>query len=424
MQAVFGGTMKHRKLRVPIPLIVAGAVMSVALIYLSHVSAASAGALTASGSVEAEELIVAPESGGRVKEVLVRAGDAVQAGQVLFTLDDGQLQIQRQKIEAAGKAAVASAWLGQLQAQQAFDNLMENWQLQSAQKELALSQARKELDDAQRRRTYQQAGNRATKDTIEATEAELVLAQDAVDHAQEIFNRLKDRPEVDLERAAAEALLAGARKERDALQATLNWYQGSPSDIDQAILDAQVSVAMASMTEAEKEWDKWKDGPAQVELELAEAALGQAQAQLALAKAQAAADLDSIDRQIDNLSIKAPIDGVVLERTVEPGEVLVPGSQAFRLADLLTLKITVFIAEDQYGLIQIGAPATVTVDSFPGVTFDAAVARIADQAEFTPRNVQTEEGRKTMVFAVELRVEDPEGRLKPGMPADVTFLGT
>ncbi|MFN2146746.1 MAG: HlyD family secretion protein [Anaerolineales bacterium] len=416
--------MKLQKLRTPVSLVLACGVMIAALVYLTRVSAASPGVLTASGSVEAEAVIVAPENAGRVKDVLVEAGDAVRAGQVLFRLDDEHLQTQRQKVEAAGQAAVAAAWLGQLHAQQAFDDLMQNWKLQSAQKELALAQARKALDDAQRRRTYQQSGNRATQDTIKATQADLVLAQDAVDKAQEVFNRLKDRPTVDLERAAAEALLAGARKERDALQATLNWYQGSPSDIDQAILDAQVSVATASLTDAEKEWDKWKEGPAQIDLELAEAALGQAQSQLALAKAQAAADLDSIDTQIENLSIKAPIDGVVLERTVEPGEVLVPGSQAFRLADLSSLKITVFIAEDQYGSIMIGAPAAVTVDSFPGITFEASVSRIADQAEFTPRNVQTEEGRKTMVFAVELRVVDPEGRLKPGMPADVTFLGT
>jgi hypothetical protein len=63
----------------------------------------------------------------------------------------------------------------------------------------------------------------------------------------------------------------------------------------------------------------------------------------------------------------------------------------------------------------------VAVDSFPGESFAAEVVRIADQAEFTPRNVQTEEGRRTTVFAVELTVENPEGKLKPGMPADVEF---
>lgn len=65
--------------------------------------------------------------------------------------------------------------------------------------------------------------------------------------------------------------------------------------------------------------------------------------------------------------------------------------------------------------------AVVTADSFPGERFEAAVQRISDQAEFTPRNVQTEEGRRTTVFAVQLRLSDPQGKLKPGMPVDVYF---
>jgi HlyD family secretion protein len=86
-----------------------------------------------------------------------------------------------------------------------------------------------------------------------------------------------------------------------------------------------------------------------------------------------------------------------------------------------TLIITVYISEDRYGEIALGDHAQVNVDSFPGVIFDAVVTRIADRAEFTPRNVQTEEGRRTTVFAVELSVQDTDAKLKPGMPADVTF---
>lgn len=91
------------------------------------------------------------------------------------------------------------------------------------------------------------------------------------------------------------------------------------------------------------------------------------------------------------------------------------------LAKLDDLKITVYIPEDRYGSVKIGQQAQVFVDSFPGETFTGVVVSIADQAEFTPRNVQTEEGRRTTVFAVELKVENPDGRLKPGMPADVSF---
>jgi multidrug resistance efflux pump len=91
------------------------------------------------------------------------------------------------------------------------------------------------------------------------------------------------------------------------------------------------------------------------------------------------------------------------------------------IGQLDDLTITVFIPEDQYGLVSIGDTAEVSVDSFPDRTFSAIVISIANEAEFTPRNVQTEEERRTTVFALELAVEDPDRMLKPGMPADVVF---
>ena len=98
-----------------------------------------------------------------------------------------------------------------------------------------------------------------------------------------------------------------------------------------------------------------------------------------------------------------------------------PGATLFEIGSLQNIKITVFLPEDRYGRVNIGDQAQVTVDSYPGTTFTATVSSIAEQAEFTPRNVQTQEGRKTTVFSVDLRVDNPDGRLKPGMPADVTF---
>jgi len=94
---------------------------------------------------------------------------------------------------------------------------------------------------------------------------------------------------------------------------------------------------------------------------------------------------------------------------------------AFALADLHNMTITVYVPEDHYGQISVGQQAEVTVDSFPGETFPAEVIHIADQAEFTPRNVQTAEGRSSTVYAIKLRVTDGEGKLKIGMPADVVF---
>ena len=85
------------------------------------------------------------------------------------------------------------------------------------------------------------------------------------------------------------------------------------------------------------------------------------------------------------------------------------------------LTITVYLSEDRYGEVNVGDEVTFTADSFPNQTFNAVVTRIADQAEFTPRNVQTKEERQTTVYAIELEVDNPDGKLKPGMPVDVTF---
>jgi HlyD family secretion protein len=91
------------------------------------------------------------------------------------------------------------------------------------------------------------------------------------------------------------------------------------------------------------------------------------------------------------------------------------------MADLNNITITVYVPEDRYGQIKLGQQASVAVDSFPGETFPAEVIHIADQAEFTPRNVQTVEGRSATVYAIKLKVSNSEGKLKIGMPADVEF---
>ncbi len=119
--------------------------------------------------------------------------------------------------------------------------------------------------------------------------------------------------------------------------------------------------------------------------------------------------------------IRSPLNGVVLYRAVEPGEVASPGTPLMTIADLNKLKLTVYVPEDRYGLINLGQVYPVSVDSFPGQTFAGTVSYISDQAEFTPRNVQTTENRKTTVFAIRLDLPPSDGKLKPGMPADVQF---
>lgn len=156
----------------------------------------------------------------------------------------------------------------------------------------------------------------------------------------------------------------------------------------------------------------------------AQGAVDQAQAnydQTQKAVMQAQASLDLLDAQLAKLTVYAPTDGVILTRSVEPGEFVQPGATALTMGNISQLTITVYVPEDRYGEIHLGQQATVKVDSFPSLTFTAEVTHISDQAEFTPRNVQTAEGRSSTVYAIKLTVTDPQGKLKPGMPADVTF---
>jgi HlyD family secretion protein len=409
--------MNLEKIRRAAPIAVFVGLVAAGLIYLTVVSTKGNGPLQASGAVEAVEVSVASEVSGRVEEVLVEEGASVEAGDVLLRLDSRLLEAQRELVLAGDAAAVAAAELELVNAQQALDALNENAPLAAAQAELALANAEKALKDEEYRWRVQQAGNRASPETIRDAEAKLLLAEDEVARCKDLYGMASS----DSGKALALVKLTEAQRNRDAALRNLNWYKGKPTDSDQAILDAKLSLAQAQLDQAERSLEDVAPGPDPDLLAQAQARLTLARAQLAAARAQAEVDAETLDLQLEKLLVRAPLSGVVLARSIEPGEVLLAGAKALSIGQTDQLTITVFIPEDRYGQIDLGDHVQVSVDSFPDETFDAVVTRIADKAEFTPRNVQTEEGRRTTVFAVELTVTDPGGMLKPGMPADVTF---
>jgi HlyD family secretion protein len=286
---------------------------------------------------------------------------------------------------------------------------------------VALASARKALDEAVRLESFAPSGITPRQETIDAAEEALAQAEEHLDRAQADFDRLAGLPEDDSRRAAALAALEAARQERDSAQAIFDWFSGEAAEIDPAILSARVTLAEAQLNEAQRQYDVLSAGPDPDLQAQAEARLRLAQAGLAAARAQVRVETETIDLQIEKLLVRAPLGGVILSRNIEPGEVLVAGAQAMSIGQLSHLTVTVYLPEDRYGLVDLGDHVQVRVDAFPDEVFDAVVTRVADRAEFTPRNVQTQEGRRTTVFALELTVADPAGLLKPGMPADVTF---
>jgi len=149
----------------------------------------------------------------------------------------------------------------------------------------------------------------------------------------------------------------------------------------------------------------------------AQATVDAAAAQITFAQA----NLKMLQMQRNKLTLTAPANGAILVRTIQSGEVALPGAALLTIGQIDSLSIVVYVPEDQYGHLQLGQTAQVKVDSFPGETFTATVSQIADQAEFTPRTVQTSEECATTAYGVKLSIDNADGKLKPGMPADVTW---
>jgi HlyD family secretion protein len=226
-------------------------------------------------------------------------------------------------------------------------------------------------------------------------------------------------------------VITAANDALDVAEAELKDAQAAYDDVLTTAAADHVRQARATVSVAQERYESALDtlsrlqtGEYSPQVKIAAMALEQAKAALQQAQSavnQSEANLALLDTQVSELTVSAPLDGIILTRNVEPGEFVQPGAVAFAMADLNNITITVYVPEDRYGQLKLGQQASVTVDSFPGEAFNAEVVHIADQAEFTPRNVQTVEGRSSTVYAIKLKVTDSEGKLKIGMPADVTF---
>jgi len=425
----------------PVRIIVALLVIgSLAYFGIRSLAVDGNGDLAASGTIEAAVVNVSPEMAGKVTDVRVVEGELVTNGQTLLSLDPSLLAAQRAVASSAVDSATAALAASQTKYDQALEAALAAQAAQRA-KDWQTS-APSEFDQPNWYINQSQQ--------VAAAKVELDAAQAGIDDANakldKVINRLdvtdfikaeKELAEVRAAFVVAEQIKDQASKASDnkgLLDAAQDYYDDALSNLTDAeknyndLLNTEeandVEYARGQVLVAQQRYDAayfnllalqtGADSPVVInaakELDKAKSALGQAEANLAL-----------VEAQISKLTIKAPLDGVILVRNVEPGEFVQPGAVALTMADLSNLTITVYIPEDRYGLISLGQTAEVKVDSFPDLTFSATVIHIADQAEFTPRNVQTVEGRSATLYAIKLSVQDPEGKLKIGMPGDVTF---
>lgn len=313
----------------------------------------------ASGRIEGREVTLAPkEIQGRIRALLVDEGDSVSKGQLLAELQSDQLDAR-------------------------FKGLQANISNLDAQ----ITQATVDL-------------GYTDKNTGAALEAAQAAVRSASAHL-----------------ARAKAVAANATAD---YQRTMTLFKEdivSKSSLDQATMNYQTALADVNATEKDLSQAEANLGVAQAvrdtvrlkaeQIKVLEQSRNAARAQLA----EAAANL--AERKI-----YAPTDGTILSRPVEVGDVVSPGSPIFVMVDMSRLYLKVYIPEPDIPKLKLGDEADVTVDAFPHTTFPARVTKIYEQAEFTPKNVETKEERVKLVFGVELTFVKPEPRLKPGMPAD------
>lgn len=454
--------------RIILAILLILAVIVVAYWYVTtQTSSTVSSALTGSGTVETTEVTISPEVTGRVVEVSVGESDPVEVGDILIKLDGTllaaqlnqartNLEVARAGLEAAN-TGLAAAKAGVTTAQAQYDQALAVARLQALpSRSTAWSQSlpsdfnqpvwyftrTEELNAAQEeisaasdalvtaKNDFSSLVSSGAYADLSATETRLANAQVAFLNAKDVLSRAQSQNNRSL-RDVAQQVYDASKAELDAAQQAYDELLTTQEASD--ILDARALLAVTQerYDTALDRYNALLTGEDSLAVKIAADSVVQAQANATAAESkvtqaqkaidQAQAALNLINVQLGKLVITAPVDGVILARNIEPGEVLLSGATALTLGQLDHLTITVYIPENRYGEVKLGEHASVSVDSFPNQSFDATVTRIADQAEFTPRNVQTAEGRQTTVFAVELSVQNPAGLLKPGMPADVTF---
>lgn len=375
--------------------------------------------LTASGTIRTDKVLVAAELGGRIVEVRAEVGDEVQAGDVLIVLDATPFLTKLAEAEAAVVAAQAD-----LAVVEAGPRAEE---IGAARAALALAEAQRDGDFAAWENALEAIEKPQQLDAqIVEARTKVALAEQSVELAEAELARerlLRDqkaegsteRQAADLQVRAAEEALAAAQADQQMAQTMLNWLWIIRSEplafIAQAhAAEGQYQVTEAGVAVAQARLHDLLAGPSTEEIDVAKANVRLAQAQAGVLRVQRA-----------KFALTSPVDGVVLDQALCAGEVAAPATTILTVADLGEVTLIVYVPENQIGQVQWGQAVQVTVDSFPDQIFTGRVTRIGDEPEFTPRNVATQEERLNTFYAVEVRLPNAEGLLKPGMPADATF---
>ncbi len=343
-----------------------------------------------SGRIEGDDSKISCKTSGRIREIRVREGDTVKAGDVIALLDDEQSVAREQQAQSAAQTAETRI----THAQEQIGVLRE----QLKQADITVAQATQDAEG----RVHQAEAQ------VASAEANLAQAQAGYEQARydaERFSRLAKSGDVSESQAkqartTAEtqaAVVEAAKKQvaaaRGALTAARANLKNPPIRSSQAAaIDKQIAQAQSDVAAAQADADR-------------------ARAQLKESQANRA-----------DLTVAAPFDGTIATRTAEPGEVVQAGTTIVTMLDLSQVYLRGFVPEGDIGRVKLGQPARVYLDSDPRHPIDAVISRIDPEASFTPENTYFRDERVKQVVGVKLLIKNPNGSAKPGMPADGEIL--
>jgi HlyD family secretion protein len=391
--------MKKRLPLVILPVVIIAGILTFFIFFKERTDP---GTIRVSGNIEATDVELGFKIAGRLEECLVNEGDSVSKGTVMARLENMDQKIAMALAETTvdrAKSVLAELVAG------------------SRPEEIDLSQAR----------------------VLQARQALLELTRGS--RAQEIEAATSDLNTALSAEKSAKAQLTQAKEDFDRFTILLKEKTVSQRDFDLNRTRYEVArntseEAGSRVNVARQNLSLRKEGPRAEQIEKAKAALAQAEAELALTKAgprqekidqaktmvdEAMEKLNQAKQQLSYTELFAPMDGVILSRSADPGEFLNPSTPVVTLGDISHPWLRAYVNETDLGRLKLKDKVKVKTDSFPGKTYDGVLSFISSQAEFTPKSVQTFEERVKLMFRIKIELSNPDQELKPGMPADAVI---
>lgn len=386
-----------KRLRILIP--VAVIVLALAVWKLVLKTDGDDGRLHLSGNIDVTQVDMAFKISGRLDRRLVNEGDRVTRGQQLAILDDTDVALQLDK--AIADAQFAAATLAELVAGSRPEEIQRA--------EARAQQVRFNLEELERGSRSQEiaeaeAALRQAKADEKTAKSRLVLAEADYRRYKEVYEK------GGVSRQTFETYRTGLDAASNAVTAAASGRQAAEERLSlrrEGSRKERIDQARAALAQAEADLALVKAGPRQEVIDQARARDAAARAGVALAR-----------QRLADSRLSAPFEGAVLSTSAEPGAYLNPGTAVLTIGDINNVWLRAFVAERDLGRIRLDQKAGVTADSTPRRVWPGRISFISAEAEFTPRAVQSPEERTNLVYRIKIQLDNPDGVLKPGMPAD------